>query len=156
MEAGDDPERGELRLALAGDHLDLGSADALRFLDKRLAIAGIAAGRGRDHPQARYVDAVAQRAEAAQRRERLVDRILRQEAGRLHLAAEPGEHLLVEDRGRAPGEALVDHEPHRVRADVDDADRRSVIEAALGGRHGGTAALKRAPNGVQGYAVRSL
>src|SRR2546422_3421580 len=49
--------------------------------------------------------------------ERLVDRVGGEEPGRLHLAAEPGQHLLVEDRGGAAREPLIDHEPHRVRAD---------------------------------------
>ena len=44
---------------------------------------------------------VAQRAEAPQRVERLLDRVGGEQAGRLHLAAEAGEHLFVEDRRRA-------------------------------------------------------
>ena len=52
----------------------------------------------------------------------------------LHLAAEAGQHLLVEDRRRAARQPLVDDEAHRVRADVDDRDRRPVVEAALGRR----------------------
>ena len=53
------------------------------------------------------------------------------QSDRLHLTAETGEYLLVEDRRRTTGQPLIDHKPHRVRANVDDTDRRSVIEAAL-------------------------
>ena len=49
----------------------------------------------------------------------------------LHLAAEAGQHLLVEDRRRRARQPLVDDEAHRVRADVDDRDRRPVVEPAL-------------------------
>ena len=48
VEARDHAERGEFRLALAGDHLDLGAADALGLGDERLAVLGVAAGRGGD------------------------------------------------------------------------------------------------------------
>ena len=65
------------------------------------------------------------------RRERLLDRVGGEQAGRLHLAAETGQHLLVEDRRRAAGQPLIDDEAHRVRADVDDRDRRPVIETTL-------------------------
>ena len=103
---------------------------ALPFLASRQAAVAI-------RPELRDLQAIAQRAKAPQRRERLLDRVRGQQAGRLHLAAEARQHLLVEDRGRAAGEALVDHEPHRVRADIDDRDRRSMIETTLREIHGG-------------------
>ena len=119
-----------------------------RLGDEGLAVLGVAAGRGREHPDLVHLDAVAERAEPAQRRQRLVDRIGGQQPGRLHLAAEPAQHLLVEDRRRAARQPLVDHEPHRVRADVDDGDRRAVVEAALRLLHGWSAPLKRGRGGV--------
>ena len=48
------------------------------------------------------------------------------------LSAERAERLLVEQRDRRPGKALVDHQPDRVRADVDDRERPAAA-AALGG-----------------------
>ena len=57
VEAGDDAERGEFRLALAGEHVDLGAADALGLGDEGLAVVGVAAGRGREHPEPRDADA---------------------------------------------------------------------------------------------------
>ncbi len=131
MKAGDHPERAELRLALAGEHRDLGAADTLGVGDEGPAIGGVAAGGGRDHEQLRNLDPIAQQAEPAQRGQRLLDRIGRQQPGRLHLAAEPAQHLFVEDRSGAAGQSFVDHQPHRVRADVDDGDRRAIVEPAL-------------------------
>ena len=56
-----------------------------------------------------------------------------QRVKRLYIAAKAGQHLLVENRGRAAGEALIDDQPNRIRADIDDRDRGTVIEPALGG-----------------------
>ena len=66
-----------------------------------------------------------------QRAERLLDRVGGEQALGLHLAAEAGQRLFVEERRRAAGHALVDDEADRVRADVDDRDRRAVVEPAL-------------------------
>ena len=131
VEAGHDAERRKLGLPLAGQHVDLDAADALGLGDEGLAVLGVAAGRGGDRQHLADLHAIAQRAEAADRGERLVDRVRGQEPGRLHLAAEPGQHLLVEDRGRTARQPLIDDEAHRVRADVDDRDRRPVIETTL-------------------------
>ena len=51
VEAGDDAERGQLGLALAGEHVDLGAADLLGRGDEVRAVLGVAAGGGREHPQ---------------------------------------------------------------------------------------------------------
>ena len=131
MKAGHDPERAQLGLALAGDQLDLGAADALGRGDEGLAVGGVPAGGGRQHEQLRHLDPVAQHAEPAQRGKRLLHRIGGQEPGRLHLAAKAAKHLLVEDGGGAAGQPLVHHQAHGVRADVDDGDRRAVVEPAL-------------------------
>jgi hypothetical protein len=75
---------------------------------------------------------VAQRTEAHQRGQRLVDGVLGKQAGGQHFAAEAGEHFIVENRRQAARQPLVDDEADRVRSDVDDGDRRSVVDAALG------------------------
>ena len=106
--------------------------DLLGPADERAAVAGVAAGGGRDRPQLADPHGLAQRAEAHQRGQRLVDGILGEQPGGQHLAAEAGENLFVEDRRQAAGQPLVDDEADRVRPDVDDADRRSVVDAALG------------------------
>src|SRR5262249_60003537 len=75
VEARYDAERRQLSLALAGQNIDLGAADALGFGDESLAVLGIAAGGGRDRPERGDLHAVAQGAKAPQRRERLLDGI---------------------------------------------------------------------------------
>jgi len=131
MKAGDHPERAELRLALAGDQLDLGAADTRRIGNEGPAVGRVPAGRGRNHEQLRNLDPIAQHAKPAQRGQRLVHRIGGQQPGRLHLAAEPAQHLFVEDGRGTAGQPLIDHQAHRVRANVDDRDRRTTVEPAL-------------------------
>jgi hypothetical protein len=148
VEAGYDTERRQFGFAFAGQDVDLGAADALGFGNEGLAILGIAAGGGRDRPELGDLHAIAQGAKAPQRGECLVDGIGRQQAGGQHLAPEPGQHLLVEDRRGAASEPLVDYEPHRVRADVDDGHRRPVIETTLRVIHGGAPPLTSGRDGV--------
>ena len=62
----------------------------------------------------------------------MLDRVGGQEPRRLHLAAQPAERLFVEYLGRAAGQPLIGDQAHRVRADVDNRDRRAVVETALG------------------------
>ena len=147
IHAGHDAEGRQRRLAPAGQHLDVLAADALGRVDEIRTVLGVAARSGRDAPQPLHAGVVAERAEPEQRFERLLDRIGREQAGRLHLSAEAGENLLVEDRGRRARQPLVDDEANRVRSDVDDGDRGTVVEAALRGgraRH----ALTRARGGA--------
>ena len=132
MDAGDDAEGGEFGLALAGDHIDFDAANLLGLADKVRTIHGVATRRRGDNPQAAHAHRVAQRAEAPQRRQRPIDRVTREHAGRLDLAPKPREHLLVEDRRGTPGQTFIGDEADRVRSDVDDGDRRAVIETALG------------------------
>ncbi len=76
----------------------------------------------------------AQRAKAPQRRQRLGNRVLGQEAGALHLAAEPAQRLLVEDGDEAARHRLIDDETNRVRTDVDDGDAGSALARSLHSR----------------------
>ena len=131
VDAGNDAERGELRFALARQNFDLGAADAFGLGDESAAVLRVAAGGGGDRPDFADVLDVAQRLEADQRGQRRVDGVLRQQAGGLHLAAETGQHLFVENRRRRARQTFVDDEADRVRADVDDGDRRPMIEPAL-------------------------
>ncbi len=148
VEAGHHAERGQFRFALTGQHIDLGAADALGLRHEGLAVGGVTAGSGGYRPELRNLHPIAERAEAPQGGKRLVHGVGGQQSGRLHLAPEPAQHLLVEDRGRAAGEAFVHDQAHGVRADVDDGDRRPVIETTLRDVHCGSTPLKSGRGGV--------
>ena len=106
--------------------------DALGELDEGAAVLGVAACGGRNRQNSLHAHGRAQRPVAFERRQRVLDRVGGKKAGRLHLAAEAAQRLFVEERRRAARERLVDHEAHRVRADVDDGERRTVVEASGG------------------------
>ena len=57
----------------------------------------------------------------------------REQPGRLHFAAQPAQRLLVEQRGRAAREPLVDDEAHGIRADIDNGEWRTAIETCGSG-----------------------
>ena len=139
MHAGDHAERGQFRLARARKDVDLGSHDAFGKLDKGAAVLGVTTGGGGDRQNFLHAHGRAQRPVALERGQCLLDRISGEQSGRLHLAAEPAQRLLVEQRRRTAGEAFVDHEPHRIGADVDDAKRRTIVETSgcvdLGAAH---------------------
>src|SRR5262249_54378709 len=75
--------------------------------------------------------------EAAQRVQCGGDAVDPQVAGRSHLPTQAAQHLLVEDRRGAPDRTLVDDQPHRVRPDVDNADRLPPARPALPPRYPG-------------------
>ena len=82
--------------------------------------------------QSRFTCSVSQSARKRfSARSAFLDGVLGQQAGGLHLAAEAAELFLVEDRRRRARQPLIDDEADRVGADVDDRDRRPVIEPAL-------------------------
>src|SRR5262249_55355280 len=141
-------EGGQFRLALAGENIDLGAADAFGLGDKGPAVLCVPARGGRDCPNLCNFHTVAQGAKAPQRRERLLDRVRAQRAGRLPPASEPGDPLLVEDRSGAASEAFIGHEPYGIRADIDYRDRRPVIETTLRDIHGGTTPFTSGRDGV--------
>ena len=132
MHAGDDAERGELGFARTGENIDLGLERALGGANEGTAILGVAARRRGDGKRFAHSHPLAQRAEALERRQRVLDRVRGKKAGGLHLAAQAAQRLFVEYFRRAAGEPFVNHKPHGIRADVDDSDRWTVIEASLG------------------------
>ncbi len=121
-------------LALARKDRDAGTANALGFGDERAAVARIAAGRRRDRPDAAHMQDIAQGAKAPEGIECRIDRVSRQQPGRLHLPSQPGQHLFIEDRRRRARQPFVNDEANRVRADIDDGNGRPVVETAFGGR----------------------
>ncbi len=95
------------RLSPARQDVDLDTADPLRLLDEGRTILRIAAGRGCNAEHAADLHGIAQRPKAPQRREALRPRHPAPAA----LWTEPGgrrsgQHLFVEDRGRAPRQPL--------------------------------------------------
>ena len=132
VHAGNHAERSELGLARAGQHVDVGADGAFGELDESGTVFGVAAGGRGDGESFLHAHRLAQRAEAPQRRERVLDRVRGEEPRRLHFAAEPAQRLLVEQLGRAAREALIDDKAHGIRADVDDGNRRTVVQASLG------------------------
>ena len=131
VDAGDDAERRQFCLARARQDLNLGAADALGLGDEIGTVGGVAAGGGGDRVDAADLLDPAQRAKAPQRGQRLGDRVGRQQAGALHLAAEPAQRLFVEDGDEAARHRFVDDETNRVRADVDDRDAGSALARPL-------------------------
>src|SRR5262249_4552641 len=97
----------------------------------------------RDRPDAPDVQDVAESAKALQCPERSLDGIGRQQSRRLHLSPQPRQDLLIEDWGRRPRQSFIDDEADRVRAYVDDGDRRPVVKPALRNDGEGTLTLLR-------------
>ena len=122
VQAGNNAQRGEFSFARPRKNFDWHAADAFGLGDEVRTVAGVAAGRGGDGVDAADLHHPAQRAKPPQRRQRLDDGIGRQQAGGLHLAAEPAQGFLVEDRYQAALHRFVDDETHRIGADVDDRD----------------------------------
>jgi hypothetical protein len=131
VHARDDAERRQLGLPRARQDLDGDAADALGLGDEVRSVGGVAAGGGGDRIDASDFLDPAQRAEAAKCRQRLVDRVGREQAGALDLTAEAAQRFLVEDRHEAARHRFIDDETNRVRADVDDRDARGVLSRPL-------------------------
>ena len=126
LEARDDAERGELGLVARPRAARSARPQRLgRGCEEGRAVRGIARGGGGEHDRCRRRRIVRQstrkRASAASARATA-------SSSRRPVVAtwrpSPAQHLLVEDRRRRAGEALIGDEAHRVRADVDD--RRSA------------------------------
>ena len=131
IDSGDDAERGQFGFAPSGQNVDFDATDTLGLRDECGPVFGIPAGRGGDAEHTPDLEVVAQRTEAPQRHQGLGHGVGCQQPGGLNLPSEPGQHLLIENRRRAAGLALIDHQAHRIGADIDHGDRGSVIEAAL-------------------------
>ena len=139
VKARNDAESGELRLSLSGDDFNGRTANAFGPAYEILAIAGIPASRSRDRVGLRNLYAIAKRAKPAERRQRPVYGVGRKQAGRLDLAPEAAQYLFIENGCRTSGQAFIDDQAYRVRADVNHGNRRPVVEPSL--RSGGSPAV---------------
>ena len=118
-----DAVSGELRLRLAREDLDTDAGNALGLLDEKRSVLRVAHGRRRQHAQVLDLEHPRHRAKTRQRFECPLNAFGTEEARGRNRVAKPGKHLLVEDRRGRAHSPVVDDEPHRVRPDVDDADR---------------------------------
>ncbi len=87
VDSRNDPECRQMGLALARKNRDAGTANALGFGDECAAIACVAAGGGRNRPDTAHMQDIAQGTKTAEGIECGVDRIGRQQPGRLHLSS---------------------------------------------------------------------
>jgi|SRR5215467_1206236 len=131
MDPGHNAERGEMRLTLSRKDGDIRAADALGLGDKSAAVACVPAGSRSDRPDTTHMQDIAQSAEPPERVESRLDGVSGQQTGRLHLPAEPGKHFFIKDRRRGAGQPLINDKTDRVRTDIDNGDRRTIIEPAL-------------------------
>ena len=120
-----DAHRRQTRLSSAAEHLDRRADRLLRECDELRAVGRVAHCRRRQRPHVDDFHHVAERAKAPQRHERLGDPVFGQKARGRDPAPQSAKHLFVERRRRRATQSLVGHQPHRVRADVDDRHRFS-------------------------------
>ena len=87
MDARDDAEGCQLRLACAREHVDLGAYDSFGELDEGAAVLGVTAGGGGNRQRSLHAHGRAQRAVAFECRKSVLDGIGGKKSGRLHFAA---------------------------------------------------------------------
>jgi len=131
VHAGNHAERGEIGLARAGQDLDVRADGRFGELDESRPVLGVAAGGCGDRERPLHPHGVAQCAKTLERSERVLHGVGGQQLGRLHLAAEAAQGLLVEDFSRTARQPLVDDEANGVRANIDHGDWRAVVEPSL-------------------------
>jgi hypothetical protein len=101
--------------------------DALRLRDELGTVLRFARGRRGDDFGPFRLELIDQRAKASELAQRARDAVGGKLAGRGDGAAEPAQHLFVIDGGRRPRGTVINDEPHRVRADVDDGDGSPIV-----------------------------
>ena len=131
MHAGNHAERGELGLASTGQNLDSSVDGAFGELDERRTVLGIANRRRGDGKNFLDLHGLAQSAKALERGERVLNRVGGEQSRRLHFPAEAAQRLFVEQFSRASRQPFIDDKPDRIRTDVDDRNRRPVVEPSL-------------------------
>ena len=122
MEAVGDTHGRGVGLVVAGQHGDRLAGGAARPRPGTRAPLSAPPHRlGRDILDLAGPQGLGDMGEAPQRMQRAVHLGPAEPAGRGQALAERAQRFLVEQRDRRPAQPLVDHEPDRVRADVDDA-----------------------------------
>ena len=113
------PLAGVARLVGLADH-PAGQSDRAHFAHEVGAVGGLAHRRGRNHPDGSHMHVVEQSAEALQRPDRARSSLGRKRLAPTDSLAQAGQHFLIVQSVARPRRPGIDHQPHRVRSDVDD------------------------------------
>ncbi|MCU0895210.1 MAG: hypothetical protein MUD06_12985 [Rhodospirillales bacterium] len=123
-DAVDQADGGEPSLLGAAQHVDGDAAGGLDPADELAAVTGVADRGGADQLQVAHVHGLRQSDEAHQAAHCLGGALGVQPAALAEAQAQRALAFLVENRDRQTVGHIVDYQPHRVGADVDDADAR--------------------------------
>ncbi len=119
-EAGNDAERGVARLLGARQDPHRQPSFRGNGRDEVLAVGRASDRLGRGHVELRHAHRLGDGAEAARGLDRATEAVRRDGAGLGQTLRKPREGFFVEARQWRAAELVVDHQPHRIRADVDD------------------------------------
>ena len=119
---GHQAEGGVIGLFLTLQHPHLETGQLGDFLDEGRTVGRVAYGGGGDGIAFPHALGVEQALEALEGAQGNVPAFRMQLAGDADPAAQPGHHLLVEDRPERPSLDAEMHQAHRVGADIDDRD----------------------------------
>jgi len=129
-------ERCEFRLALTRQDVDANARSRFGAGDEFRPVLRLAYGRRRDGADIANLEQLADGTEPPQRGKRPIHALVAEMMGAGYVPAQAAQHLLVEHRQRRAARPLVDDEPDRVGADVDDADAPLAERAVGAGNHG--------------------
>ena len=121
----------------ARQHQNFHSADPLDVGKKAVAVGCFPDSSRRERPGLAGAEPVADRGKALQRVKRALGGGWIKFSRLGDRAAKPAHDLFIEQGRGAASAAFVDHEPDRVRADVDHRNRRPVDQPSTGFDHGG-------------------
>ena len=131
--AGEDSKGREMCLLRPGQHPDLQAGFAGDATAEVRPVGGLAHGRGGGDKCAGGTNPLDDGRKPLQRRQRCGNPVLGKSAGRRQIAAEAGQHLLVEHGPDGPALQAVQDQSNRVRPDVDNGDiarrGRRLLEA---------------------------
>ena len=126
-EAGQDAVRRQLGLALVAEDFDPCAADAFGLRDELVSVPGNTHRRGCERVEAFHTHMAHESAKAAQGSERAVDILVLHPARLGDIAAKTADDAFIVELGRRAGESFKDHQPNRVRPDVDHRNRLAPV-----------------------------
>ena len=125
-EAGDDAERPEARLFRAGEDANFEPGFRQDRLCELRPVGGAPDRLGAGRVDLRHPHRIRDGAKAPEGLDRAAEIVRLDRAGLGELLAEAAERLLVEARNWRAPELVIDHEPHRIRANVHDRIGRAA------------------------------